>query len=174
MLEKDQGQAHYNNCMAFLGNFAKAKFEILDSVRDRVQQIKESIYPTLKDVINANSDILKDIQNVNQLFTKGEDSKGSRIKPSYANVTISIKRRKRQPTDRVTLKDTGNFYESVTFEGVDNALVITASVEYASFLSKRYGKDILGIQDMEFQKFYDQYIEPELTNKIDNIIDEGI
>ena len=153
---------------------AKADFSILDSLRNSVKAIQEVIYPTLRDVINANSNILKEILTERQLFDKGQDSKGSRIKPSYAQTTISIKRKKSQPTDRVTLKDTGDYYDSISFEGKSNTMVITANIGYASFLSKKYGADILGVQNMEFEDFYNKYIEPELSKNIDSIIEKGI
>ena len=153
---------------------AKADFSILDSLRNSVKSIQEIIYPTLSDVINSNSNVLKEILTERQLFDKGQDSKGSRIKPSYAQTTISIKRKKNQPTDRVTLKDTGDYYSSISFEGKTKTMVITASIGYASFLSKKYGADILGVQNMEFEAFYKKYIEPELSKNIDSIIEKGI
>ena len=157
-----------------LGNYAKSIFDILNSVRDKVQSIQDVIYPTLKDVINSNASVLKEIQNKDQLFNKCQDSKGITIKPSYTKKTISIKLRKGQPTDRVTLNDTGSFYQSVQFIGDDDKLVILAKVDYAAYLTKRYGKAILGIQDMNFEKFYNQYIVPELTENINSIIESVI
>ena len=153
---------------------AKADFSILDSLRSSVKAIEEVIYPTLSDVINTNSNALKEILTERQLFDKGQDSRGSRIKPSYAQTTISIKRKKNQPTDRVTLKDSGDYYDSISFEGKTKTMVITASIGYASFLSKKYGSDILGVQDMGFETFYNKYIEPQMTQNINSIIEKGI
>ena len=46
-----------------------------------------------------------------QLFTTGEDGDGVSL-GNYSPITIKIKKRKGQPTDRITLKDTGAFYDS--------------------------------------------------------------
>jgi hypothetical protein len=164
-----------------ISNAIKADFSILDSVRERVQEIQDVIYPTLKTAINSNTELLKEIQTQKQLYDKGQNSAGQRLKPSYAARTIKIKTEKGQPTDRVTLNDSGDYYESITFFGTDTELIITATVDYASYLSLRYGtlsntsgSDILGIQEMEFLEFYNQYIEPELEKSINEIIEKGV
>jgi len=164
-----------------LGTYAKAHFSILDSLREKVQEIEDIVYPSLRDAINANADVLKQIQTEKQLYDRGQDSKGISIKPSYAAKTISIKIKKGQPTDRVTLKDTGDYYESISITGTDTAMEIIATVDYASYLSLRYGTlsntegtDLLGIQDMEFIDFYNQYVEPVLQENINNIIESGL
>jgi hypothetical protein len=58
-------------------------------------------------------------RNQEQLYYRGTDAKGNIIRTFrargtnvYADKTISIKRGKGQPTDRVTLKDTGSFYKT--------------------------------------------------------------
>jgi phage gpG-like protein len=167
--------------MPTIGTAIEADFSILDSVRERVQEIKDTIYPSLKAAINSNADLLKEIQTQKQFYDRGQDSDGISITPSYAAKTIKIKTKKGQPTDRVTLNDTGDYYESIAFSGTDTEMIITATVDYASYLSSRYGTlsntsgtDILGIQDMEFLEFYNQYIAPELTNNINKIIETGI
>jgi hypothetical protein len=68
-----------------------------------------------------------------QLYEKGENTFGQKMRSIYArfgnwysSFTINLKQEKRQPTDRVTLKDTGEFYS--TFKArYDGELKITAN-----------------------------------------------
>lgn len=143
---------------------------VIASVKRTLGKIEESLFPTLKDVFAVRGDIIKEIQTEEQLFDKGETSKGISITPSYARSTISIKIKKNQPFDRVTLKDTGDFYNSVNVIAQKDQVIIEATAEYAKYLTGRYGKDILGIQDMELTKFFKRYIVPELDKNIYRII----
>ena len=56
--------------------------------------------------------LIVSLNTQDQLFEKGIRADGTPITPEYTPFTISIKREKGQPTDRVTLKDTGEFYDS--------------------------------------------------------------
>ena len=143
---------------------------VISSVKKTLGNIESSLFPTLKDVFTKRADIIKEIQTDEQLFTKGEDSKGISITPSYANSTISFKIKNNQPFDRVTLKDTGGFYASINVIADNDKLVIETSIEYAKYLTAKYGKEILGIQDMELKEFVKRYIEPELETNICKII----
>ena len=142
---------------------------VIRKIKAAIQDIEDSIYPTLKDVFTKHSDIIKEINTEQQLYAVGQDSKGKSL-GSYAESTKRIKIRKRQPIDRVTLKDTGDFYESVRIIAKDDELIIETSIEYAKYLTKKYGADILGIQDMELSDFTKKYIFPELENNINEII----
>ena len=150
-----------------------ANFNILANLKKAIVEIEQSVYPTLKDVLNAYSSALKEIQNQDQLYNKGQNSKTISIVPSYAKSTIDYKLKKGQPIDRVTLKDSGKFYDSVVFYANSTSLIIEASAEYTKFLTSKYGIDIFGVQEMEFEKFYDKYIKKELDNKITDIINKN-
>lgn len=144
---------------------------IIKGVKDRIKDIEKVLYPTLKDVFTRYDNVIKDTNTQEQLFKLGQDAKGDSL-GSYAASTKRIKIRKRQPIDRVTLKDTGDFYDSITVTATDKEVIIETSIEYAQFLVKRYGKEILGVQDMFLKDFYDKYIVPELENEITKIIEK--
>lgn len=152
---------------------AEINTSIIKQVRATVKEIKEAIYPTLEDVFNKYAHILEDIVTQNQLFAKGEDSKGISIHPDYADLTIDFKIEKKQPFDRVTLKDTGAFYRSIDVESSNNQLTISSSIEYAADLMKKYGTDILGIQPEEMKAFFEKYVIPELRTNISEIIERN-
>lgn len=91
-----------------------------------------------------------------QLYDRGIDSTGrllSDIGGPYSPHTILIKEAKGQPTSRVTLKDTGEFYKS--FKVILNArfeLEITADpIKQDTDLTKEWGKDIIGLTDKSLE-----------------------
>ena len=85
-----------------------------------------------------------------QLFD-GVNAKGvplDDIGGSYAESTIKRKARKGQPTDRVTLKDTGDFYKTFSVDVFDDELYIEAStIKRGENLVDRWGNDLIGLTD---------------------------
>lgn len=142
---------------------------ILNNVRRAIRKIEKSLYPTLKDVFNSNADIVKRLNTEAQLY-EGKDSKGLSITPSYARSTISIKLKKAQPVDRVTLKDTDNFYNSFNVIADNNKVTIEATADYAKYLTARYGNDIIGLQDVNLIDFYNKYIKKDIEKNVKTII----
>lgn len=152
---------------------AKVNKAVFKRLKATIKEIEESIFPTLKDVFNLEVGEIKNIQTNVQLFTKSEDREGITIHPEYTNFTISIKLSKGQPTDRVTLKDTGAFYRSINVVATSNQLIIETSISYAKKLVEKYGEDILGIQDMEMKEFVIKFVMPQLEKNIKTIISKN-
>jgi hypothetical protein len=150
---------------------------VIKKVKVAVEDIESSIFPTLKDVFTRHSDIIKEINTEQQLYARGENSKGVSL-GSYAESTRRIKIKKIQPVDRVTLKDTGDFYKSIEIIVEDDQIQIVSNlktdgeddVDYYIFLTLQYGDNILGIQEKELLDFTKKYISPELENNINEII----
>lgn len=87
-----------------------------------------------------------------QLYDRGVNSDGIRLDSiggSYASSTIAIKESKGQPTDRVTLRDSGDFYNSwIVFLNDDYDLEINADpIKETGNLFNRWGKEIVGLTD---------------------------
>ena len=97
----------------------------------------------LGDVIAANAVLIADL-NRKQLAA-GIRADNSAISPYYRPNTVQIKREKGQRTDRVTLYDTGDFYESVFTAVFDNAFDLEAKDPKTEELKQKYGDDILGL-----------------------------
>lgn len=95
-----------------------------------------------------------------QLF-RGIDSEGKRIRPPYTPFTVSIKRQKNQPTNRVTLLDTGDFYDAmeVVFD-LDKFFVINTDRKEQKLRGK-YGDDILGMNERS-RDLLSEVIKPDL------------
>lgn len=91
--------------------------------------------------------------NQKQLFDKGIDSDGDSL-GVYSPYTITIKEKKRQKTDHITLKDTGEFYKSFTVtikkDGIyfdADPIKIDDETGERSNLFDDFGKEILGLTE---------------------------
>lgn len=101
-----------------------------------------------------------------QLFETGADGNGESL-GKYSFFTAQIKRVKGQPTDRITLVDTGDFYESYFIDAFRGGFIIDADGEKEdSNLFDRYGDDILKPDEEtleEIAEFYEiklyEYLE---------------
>lgn len=87
--------------------------------------------------------------NAEQMYS-GMDSQDEDITldgGGYAPITIRIKKEKGQPTDRVTLKDTGAFYRGL-YAKMDGANIYTGSTDpKTEEIEARTGKDIFGLNE---------------------------
>jgi hypothetical protein len=92
------------------------------------------------------------------LFLKGIDSDGKSLRSgtisalinneAYAAFTIEQKEIKGQPTDRVTLKDSGDFYRSFNVQLRGDEFIITAdTLKTDNDLLDVWGDAILGLTD---------------------------
>lgn len=86
--------------------------------------------------------------NRRQMFA-GNDANGNAITPEYTPFTVSIKQEKGQPFDRVTLNDTGAFYQSMFLQPFDNGFEFEATDEKTAELKEKYGENILGIAESD-------------------------
>ncbi len=106
-----------------------------------------------------------------QLFNEGVEGF------TYADSTIKIKQRKNQPTNRVTLRDTGEFYDSFQIEATDEAFIITSDSEKNGYdILSKYPEDkvILTMDEVVLEQIR-EYFEIRLAEKINeelfNILD---
>lgn len=88
--------------------------------------------------------------NTDQQLYLGIDSTGASL-GEYAPSTIAYKKRKNQPTDRVTLKDTGDFYKDFDIIVDEDGFIITSFDNKTNKLVDKYGNDIFGITDENFE-----------------------
>lgn len=134
----------------------KALQKFQDTIEERVILTCKAYEPEIIDMNTAK-------------LESGETSTGNPVTPGYRPLTISIKRQKGQPTDRVTLKDTGDFHRSfqVRFQG--KYLAIYATDEKAEKLERKYSKDIYGLSN-EDQDELAQMILPGMRKNLINAI----
>lgn len=72
---------------------------------------------------------------------------GDRIIPEYTPYTVSEKQSKNQPSDRVTLLDTGAFYNAIYAAKIGDEVIIESGDEKNDELLEKYGEQIFGLTD---------------------------
>lgn len=112
-------------------------------------------------VVKDNQEIALDLNTDSQLFDKGIDANGNLLPGPYAPFTIDIKGLKGQPTDRITLKDSGDFHESFFMSATKFPIVIDATDSKRNELVGEWGEDIFGLTD-ESQSSLNEDILPDL------------
>lgn len=99
-----------------------------------------------------------------QLFAAGVRSDGTDIRPVYTPFTVRIKGMKGQPTDRVTLRDEGDFHASLRLEFQADEFEIVAGDWKEQKLKAKYGDAILGLTDANIQRLIEMIREPLLED----------
>jgi hypothetical protein len=141
---------------------------ILNDLRNTVEELQKAVNDSIQESINQNNKVILELQTQEQMY-QGIDSKGIDIKPAYADSTIKIKRKKFQPTDRVTLFDTGAFYNSLEVIAGNNDAVIRTIISYSVYLVDKYA-DILGLDEENWTVFLEKYTIPTIKKNFDDII----
>jgi hypothetical protein len=129
--------------MYFTGTkiFARAKMVSMLSELDAFKVVFDT--PRVKNMII-------EMNTIEQLYNKGIDSTGtllSDIGGGYSFVTKEYKSERGVPYDRVTLKDTGDFYKSWRVYITGNLIRIQANTMKDEDLQDRWGDNILGLTE---------------------------
>ena len=122
-------------CYMETEEFFKGLKEIVNNWDNVVDTIIDSL---LGDMVNMERD---------RLFT-GVNADGTEINPPYTPFTVMVKSEKGQPTDRVTLFDTGAFYDSLFAERNGGEIIFDATDEKRDKLVRKYG-DVFGLSDTQ-------------------------
>lgn len=108
-----------------------------------------------------------------QLFELGEDSTGtklSQIGGDYSPFTVQEKQRKGQPTNRITLKDTGDFYRSFNVVPFKGGFRIEAdTIKDGEDLQESWGQNIVGLSPQNLEiiiNFYRNAVQEKVNNRI--------
>jgi uncharacterized protein YktA (UPF0223 family) len=97
--------------------------------------------------------LIIDLNTKSQLYQQGIDSEGIKLSEysrnnGYSNYTKAIKEAKGQPTNRITLNDTGAFYRSFRTKLFGSEIVIFANPNKDDTnLYDEWGTDIVGLTD---------------------------
>jgi hypothetical protein len=137
--------------------------ERLDQIAAALRKLPQELTVATGQVVSQHKHVLEDA-NTAQLAA-GIDSSAQPITPEYAPLTRTIKQLKGQPIDRVTLRDTGDFYSSVVLSLGSNSFEMTATDPKAAGLEEKYGEDILGLTEDNLEEFRTDYVRPELELK---------
>ena len=120
----------------------------------RLRRLAEKVASLNQDQIieqAVDAEILDEVVRLNtdeQLF-QGFDATGrplSSIGGDYSQVTVQIKQLKGQPTDRVTLLDEGDFYNSFQAEKEPDGIQVNADYRKpGTDLRDRWGENLAGL-----------------------------
>lgn len=136
-------------------------------VIERFEQLK-SEYETL--VAISVEDTAAEFAKLNQeQMYEGVKSNNEPIEPAYSQSTIQRKKQKGQPYDRVTLKDTGDFYRGYHLQVINGELVEDSNVTYAPKIEKKYGAGIWGLSDDSNETYVNFYLEPDLQKRVSDL-----
>lgn len=103
-----------------------------------------------------------------QLYAEGINGGGVEIASyrPYAESTIRRKIRKGQPTDRVTLRDTGAFHKEMHVVFDEEGFYITSENFKTPFLVSRYGPKIFRLTDENFTRIVRERVRKELVKRL--------
>ena len=137
----------------------------------RLKSLESEIFDAARKTLEENKEIILDMNSEDQLFEKGINREGVEIASfaPYSPVTIQIKREKGQPTNRVTLRDEGDFHYSFFIEFTDDGFEIKASDWKARNLVANYGETILGLTNENFRDLAVNYVAPEILKILKTI-----
>ncbi|RSK50103.1 hypothetical protein [Hymenobacter rigui] len=140
----------------------------LDALARALQRLPRVLEQQVEDTVRDNTAFLEDA-NTDQLAS-GKDATGADITPEYADLTIALKQIKGQPTDRVTLRDSGDFYTGIIAQLSGKQVELVGTDPKTAELEERYGPDIIGVPDPALDEFRQDYIKPDLQQKTRDIL----
>lgn len=120
-------------------NMKRALMEVRDNFDSIVIDVCKEFEPEIIDMNTAQ-------------LEQGLNGEGQKIEPSYAPLTVSIKREKGQPTARVTLFDEGGFYAGFFVNFQREMFSLGSADEKALKLERRYGKEIYGLNESSLEE----------------------
>lgn len=134
--------------------------ELIKSKFNAVIKLNEN--KVLKQILNS-TELQEEIiylNTIDQLFEKGQDKLGrdlDSVGGGYSPFTIQIKQKKGQPYDRVTLKDTGDFYNSFQVVNQDTYIEIIANpIKNGKDINLEWGGYVIGLQPQNMKKIIDE------------------
>ncbi len=99
--------------------------------------------------------------NIAQMM-KGKTSADAPILPPYSPVTVAYKRAAGQPSDRVTLRDSGMFQQGFYLEGSSFPISIRSMDSKEGKLVEKYGDEIFGLNQTNLEEVRKDIVLPEI------------
>lgn len=131
-------------------------------LNDKIQSFDVNV--ALKKAVKDNEHIIVDTIAEKQMYEKGIDGRGESIGGGigYAPKTIDYKIAKGQPTDRITLRDTGDFHAGMFVD--EGKMEVSSTDEKTEKLTNDWGKEILELTKENRAEITDEYLTPSVTN----------
>lgn len=144
----------------------------LRNLEYRLRAFKDNLPMYLEDIVHDKEDVIVSAIADDQLYRRGINGRGKKIMDymPYTPKTIQNKKRKGQPTTRVTLRDTGAFHKSMFVVFDSEGFYITASDEKTEELVKKYGEEIFRLTNKNFTRIVRSHIRKELVKRLKRAI----
>jgi len=127
---------------------------MFDKLIRQLEKLERAAESLVIESAKDNEHLIRSLNTFGQLF-KGLDAQGDEIRPPYRPRTIRRKQRKGQPSNRVTVKDTGRFYVSVVVVFAEDQFLIVSKDPKTEGLQRKYGGQLLGLNDESLQLLID-------------------
>lgn len=136
---------------------------MIELIVKSLKSIQSDLDSIILDAVKQNEAEIIDL-NIEQL-ENGLNNDSSQIAPAYTTTTIQIKRLKGQPTNRVTLKNEGDFHNSIFIAYGSDRFALGSTDIKTKKLKKKYGFKVLGLTDDSIQETI-ELIKPDLRDSI--------
>lgn len=133
-----------------------------------IKQLPDTVNRLIGDIFRDFEAEIVELNTQSQLFEKGINADSVSIKSyrPYRPLTIQLKKLKGQPTDRVTLRDDGDFYNSVFLNIGKSDVFFDATDSKTEDLIEKYGEDILGLTLENVEIVRKDIVLPELIRRL--------
>ena len=140
----------------------------LRNLEYRLRAFKDSLPMLLEDIVRDKEDVIVSAIADDQLYRRGINGKGKKIMDymPYTATTVRIKKKKGQPTTRVTLRDTGDFHNSMFVVFDAEGFYVTASDDKTPELIEKYGDEIFRLMDKNLTRIIHSHIRKELVKRL--------
>ncbi len=118
-----------------------------------------------QEAVREVADEIARLNTEDQLFQKGVDVRGRPLTPPYSPRTKVLKAKKGQPTNRVTLRDTGKMHESTKVDAKEDAIYVEMFREAGGFNVADW---LRGHYNQQFEG-----LTPESIGKLKSIISQA-
>lgn len=133
----------------------------------RLRRFRDDIPSLLEEIIRDKEDVIVSAIVDDQLYRRGITGKEKKIMSyaPYAPRTIKAKKKKGQPTTRVTLRDTGAFHESAYIVFDQDGFYITSSDSKTEDLKQKYGDEIFRLTDKNLTRILRSHVRKEFIKR---------
>lgn len=136
----------------------------------KVRAMERSINPTIRKTINSNKKAIR-TQITERQWYLGVDADNEVIEPFYTPFTVELKNLAGQLSDRVTLRDTGALYRSITVKAHKETVSFDTNRPYFDKLQDKYDNNrLLGLNEGYINKFAKEEILPNIVDKFKQIL----
>lgn len=144
----------------------------LRNLEYRLRAFKDNLPMYLEDIIRDKEDVIVSAIADDQLYRRGINGRGEKIMDymPYTAKTVQNKKKKGQPTTRVTLRDTGAFHKSMFVVFDSEGFYVTASDKKTEELVKKYGEEVFRLTDKNFTRIVRSHIRKELVKRLKRAI----